>query len=289
MKNNIEMIQWVIDHIEDYLEDKLDLDSICKAAGYSKYHLGRMFSSIVGLSVHTYIRRRRLTESARLLVLTDKPIMEIALSSGYETQQSFTVAFKDLFRCSPQVFRKKRDFYPFQLKYTADGIKKLRGDMIMDIRTVESNKIFLVGYKKNTRPGFFVIGQCWRRIHAKKHTIPNRKNTDFLIGLNDYSGWDMDAEHQPAFDYYAASAVGQTGIVPKGMVSKELPESKYIVFTYRAKREDSLEPVTNYIYKKWFPESTCRLNEEARYDFARYGEKVDEDGKSLIEYWVPIL
>lgn len=289
MNTNIAMIQEVIEYIENHLEENLDLDSLCKVSGYSKYHLSRMFSNIVGFSIHNYIQRRRLTEAARLLVFTDMAIMEIALSAGYQTQQSFTVGFRSLFKCSPQAFRKKREFYPYQLKFRADGVNGLRGDKIMDIRTVDSDKIRLVGYRKSTRLGFFVIGQCWHKIHANKNRIPGRKNTDFLIGLNDYTKWNPDADTQPAFDYYAAAEVKHIDAVPKGMQSMELPATKYIVFRFRAKNEDSLQPVADYIYKEWFPQSTCQLNEDARYDFARYGEEADAKGNSLIEYWVPII
>jgi len=38
--------------------------------------------------------------------------MEIALFAGYETQQSFSVAFKAMFDYSPQALRKKRDLNP---------------------------------------------------------------------------------------------------------------------------------------------------------------------------------
>lgn len=217
MKTNLETIQEIVEYIDTHLEERLDLDSLCKVAGYSKYHLGHIFSSIVGFSIHTYIQRRRLTEAARLLVFTNKSIMDIALFAGYETQQSFTVGFKALFKCTPQTFRKNGDFYPLQLNYSVDGNKELRGDMILNIQTIEHDEILLVGYKKNTRFGFFVIGQCWRKLHAKKSTISHRINTDFLIGLNDYSTWDITADRQPAFDYYAASEVSQFSEPPKGM------------------------------------------------------------------------
>ena len=48
MKTNLDTIQEVVEYIEAHLEERLDLDSLCKAAGYSKYHLGHMFSDIVG-------------------------------------------------------------------------------------------------------------------------------------------------------------------------------------------------------------------------------------------------
>lgn len=289
MKTNIETIQEVVDYIDDHLEEKLNLDSISNAVNYSKYHLSRMFVNIVGFTVHTYIQRRRLTEAARRLVYTDQPIMELALFAGYETQQSFTIGFKALFKRSPQAFRKKKDFYPVQLKFAVDGNDKLRGDQMVDIRTMESDKIFLIGYRENTRFGFFAIGKCWRKIHAKKQLISHRTDMDFLTGLNDYTKWDVVNEKNPAFDYFAAAEVDHVEHVPKGMEIKELSASKYIVFSFRAQSKDSLQPVADYIYKEWFSQSSCRLNEDVRYDFAKYGEKADADGKSMIEYWVPIL
>ena len=158
-------------------------------------------------------------------------------------------------------FSEKEGVLLIQLKFTVDGNKSLRGDMILDIQTVERDEILLVGYQKNTRFGFWMIGQCFRKLHAKKSMIPHRINTDFLIGLNDYANWDAILDRQPAFDYYAASEVSQIGEIPKGTQSKRLPASKYIVFTLRAKSEDSLQPVADYIYKEWFPQSTCQLKD----------------------------
>ena len=287
--SNLLSISYIVDYIETHLNDKLDLDSIANKAGYSKYHLHRMFTNIVGFTVHSYVQRRRLTEAARLLIFSERTIMDIALFAGYETQQSFTTAFKALFKLSPQAFRKQRDFFPIQLKFTVDGKKQLRGDMILEISAIENNAITLIGYMANTGKGVSVIGKCWRNLHANKKKINNRIDMGFLVGLNDYSvNFSYENEH-PAFDYYAAAEISTTLEIPKGMKIKELPPSKYMVFRFIGKNQDSLKPIVDYIYKVWFPQSTCKLNENAKYDFARYGESVDKDGNSNIEYWVPIL
>jgi len=278
-----------VDYIEAHLDDKLDLDSLAREAGYSKYHLHRMFTSIIGFTVHSYVQRRRLTEAARLLIFTDKPIMEIALFAGYETQQSFSVAFKALFDCSPQTLRKKRDFHPLQLKFTVDGKKQLRGDMIMDIKTIESEKILLVGYTANTKNGFAVIGGCMVQLQANIEKIANRSDKNCIIGLNDYTKNFACEDEQPSFDFYAAAEVTDFSVVPDGMITKELPESKYVVFSFTGKPQDSMQPVADYIYKEWFPQSTCQFNENNMYDFSKSFEGVDKDGNSNIEYWVPIL
>jgi AraC-type DNA-binding domain-containing proteins len=289
MENNLLDIARIVDYIEVHLEEKLDLDSIAKEAGYSKYHLHRMFTSIVGFTVHSYVQRRRLTEAARLLIFSDKPIMEISLYSGYETQQSFSVAFKAMFGISPQELRKKKDFYPLQLKFTVDGKKQLRGDMIMDIKTIEREKILLVGYTGNTKKGFAVIGECMMKLDANKQKITNRSEADCLIALNDYTK-DFNCENElPAFDFYGSSEVTAFSAVPTGMITKELPASKYVVFSFTGKPQDSMQPVADYIYKEWFPQSTCQFSENNMYDFTKSYEVIDSDGNSKIEYWVPIL
>ena len=90
MVNKVENIITVINYIENNLTEKLNLSSIAMGVGYSKYHLHRMFVETVGLSIHDYVQRRQLTESAKLLVFSDKSILEISLIAGYESQQAFT-------------------------------------------------------------------------------------------------------------------------------------------------------------------------------------------------------
>ena len=79
MVNKVENIITVINYIENNLTEKLNLSSIAMGVGYSKYHLHRMFVETVGLSIHDYVQRRQLTESAKLLVFSDKSILEISL------------------------------------------------------------------------------------------------------------------------------------------------------------------------------------------------------------------
>ena len=86
MNGNIANIEKVIDYIENNLSNKLDLDKISEAVHYSKYHLHRVFSDTVGMTIHDYVGRRQLTEAAKLLVFSDRPIIEIAFICGYESQ-----------------------------------------------------------------------------------------------------------------------------------------------------------------------------------------------------------
>ena len=117
MRGNINNVMTAIDYIESHLHEKLDLETVARAVNYSKYHLHRIFTDTVGLTIHDYVQRRRLTEAAKLLVLSDRPILEIALIAGYESQQSFTDIFKAMYKKSPGKYREERQFYPLQLRY----------------------------------------------------------------------------------------------------------------------------------------------------------------------------
>lgn len=124
--NNIEKVQAAIDYIEDHLTEKLDLDVIASAVHYSKYHLHRVFSKTVGLTVHEYRNRRQLTEAAKLLVFSEGPILDIALLAGYESQQAFTTAFSAMYKQSPSQYRENEKFYPLQLRFQFEGSYNMR-------------------------------------------------------------------------------------------------------------------------------------------------------------------
>ncbi|XCP86652.1 GNAT family N-acetyltransferase [Roseburia hominis] len=117
MSKNIKNVIAAIQYIENHLQEELDLETVAKAVHYSKYHLHRIFSDTVGLTLHDYVKRRKLTEAAKLLVLSDKPILEIALIAGYESQQAFSDIFKTMYKKSPSQYRAEKVFYPLQLRY----------------------------------------------------------------------------------------------------------------------------------------------------------------------------
>lgn len=116
-RQSIYSIERTIAYIEEHLDGKLDLDRVAGAMHYSKYHLHRTFTAEVGMTIHDYIFRRQLTEAAKLLTFSEKSILDIALTCGYESRQAFSVAFKDMYKLPPAKFRERLEFYPLLLRY----------------------------------------------------------------------------------------------------------------------------------------------------------------------------
>lgn len=144
MANDMEMVRSALDYIEDHLSEKLDLEIIAESVHYSKYHLHRIFARTAGLTIHDYVQRRRLTEAARLLAFSHRPILEIALGAGYESQQAFTAVFKAMYKKSPGQYREQKEYYPLQARYVLKEHPSIRDggiDWKKDIRLAKAEDI----------------------------------------------------------------------------------------------------------------------------------------------------
>ena len=115
MSDNI-IVEKIIEYIEKNLDADLTLDKISKNLCYSKFYIERVFLEKTNCTIYKYIQGRRLTLAAGKLVGTDKAIIEIAYEAGYSSQQAFNYAFRKLYFCTPQTYRKNGTFYPIQEK-----------------------------------------------------------------------------------------------------------------------------------------------------------------------------
>lgn len=92
--------------MEENLHEPLTLEKIAAQSNFSKYHFHRVFQTIVGISVTEYIRLRRLANASSALLYTSDRIIDIALYYQFESQESFTRAFKEIYKLPPGKYRK---------------------------------------------------------------------------------------------------------------------------------------------------------------------------------------
>jgi predicted transcriptional regulator YdeE len=64
----IGILNRLVDEIEQHLGDELDIDELAGTMGTTGYHARRMFSSLAGMPVSDYVRRRRMTVAAADLI-----------------------------------------------------------------------------------------------------------------------------------------------------------------------------------------------------------------------------
>ena len=192
MKNYIVDIETVIDYIENNLNGKLDLEKVSEAVHYSKYHLHRMFADTVGMTIHDYVGRRQLTEAAKLLVFSDRPIIEVAFICGYESQQAFSSAFKSMYKIPPAQYRENREFYPLQLRFTLHRNTVNKDFTKDDICFAEKNDIPVwMDLMRLVIDGYPVMNETDYLTVITKHIDEKRalvlKDGDILVGAMAFS------------------------------------------------------------------------------------------------------
>ncbi|MBZ6410060.1 MAG: helix-turn-helix domain-containing protein [Kalamiella piersonii] len=96
----------LIDWIDNNIEARLDLDTVSERAGYSKWHLQRIFKEHPGSPLGEYIRIKKLKKSADRLTTTNEPILNVAISLGFDSQQSFNRSFKRQYGVAPGAWRR---------------------------------------------------------------------------------------------------------------------------------------------------------------------------------------
>ncbi len=104
--NNMELLSTALNYLEDNLDRKITTEDVARACYCSKSTLERLFRCVNNISVHDYVIRRRMLKATKLLITEkDRGILDIALECGYNSNEAFTRAFKQIWNCKPSEFR----------------------------------------------------------------------------------------------------------------------------------------------------------------------------------------
>ena len=78
-----------------------DYDQIAKHTGIPLGLYQRIFTYICNISLAGYVRKRKLTLAAEILLSKRRSVLETAMECGYESSSAFARAFKEQFLVSP--------------------------------------------------------------------------------------------------------------------------------------------------------------------------------------------
>lgn len=107
----IQKLNEMIDYIEEHLTDDISLEDIARFAYFSLPHIHRIFKYLMDYTLKEYIRKRRLSEAAIDLINSDMKIIDIAMKYQYNSNESFTRAFKHFFGITPVEYRKNEKLF----------------------------------------------------------------------------------------------------------------------------------------------------------------------------------
>ncbi|OTN75813.1 hypothetical protein A5886_000889 [Enterococcus sp. 8G7_MSG3316] len=94
-------------YIEENYKSHITLEEISMHIGYSKEHFCRFFKKNFRVSFFTYLNQMRIKKAEYLLLNTHLKIIDIALETGFDDANYFTIVFKKETSLTPSDYRKR--------------------------------------------------------------------------------------------------------------------------------------------------------------------------------------
>lgn len=102
---SLDKMKIVFKYIENNYMHKITIADIAAQVKFSESHFMRYFKENMGTSFVDYLRDYRLTMAARLLLVSDSAIINIAEEVGFDNLSYFNRAFKKKYGMTPRQYR----------------------------------------------------------------------------------------------------------------------------------------------------------------------------------------
>lgn len=105
---NVEKIIESLIFIEWNMKEDIDASRISAEVGYSPHYFRKLFRRVTGLSLETYLCRRRLTEAFKALKQNPDNAIKITYEYRFKCLKEFTKTFFRQFKTYPAEFHIKQ-------------------------------------------------------------------------------------------------------------------------------------------------------------------------------------
>ncbi|MEO0606222.1 MAG: AraC family transcriptional regulator [Myxococcota bacterium] len=286
MTTHLEQVQRGVDFVEANLDRTFPLGAVSRAAAMSHWHFQRMFRALTGETLMTYVRSRRLSRASVRLLETDARILDIALGAGFESQESFTRAFRRAYGVPPGQFRRlaSRRLFPEKVKIDQAYLDHVARGVTREPVFEERERVAVVGL----RTPFHGVDSDKNNVAAKIPALWDAftERMDELEGDRDvYFGLITCETGSDALQYLACGDL--VGRVPDAMVVDAVPAGTWAVFEHRGPPE-GLDNTVNFVYSTWLPNNRSWRHSYGP-DLEIYGPGWEPSGEgSVMHYAIPV-
>jgi predicted transcriptional regulator YdeE/DNA-binding transcriptional MerR regulator len=175
---------------------------------------------------------------------------------------------------------------PFETAFTEVQCPVRASDIPLSIQSPYERKEKIMEPKIISKPAFKAVGlsyvgknqadeipKLWDNFNPRYNEI-NASDNSCCYGLCFSTPIDvanLETLEPGVFEYVAALEVANDKEVPDGMVYREIPAYKYVVFTHHGKL-DKLGETYKYIYETWLPQSEYK-NHPDKFDMEVYTDE----------------
>jgi AraC family transcriptional regulator len=285
----LKRVQQGIDYVEAHLDTDIVLSDVAKAAGLSQWHFQRVFRALTNETLKTYIRSRRFAKALDQLLTTKLPILDIAMAAGFETQESFTRAFKSCFGITPGQYRTfgSRSQLVKKVELDADYLRHIHRNVSLVPEVYEQRAMQLVA----VRTLFYGVDSEKNNL-AKKlpplwaSFLPRLGEVPHAVPGVCYGVVSPVHDSSDQLQYFAAIEVSQKAALPDGMLALEVPKARYAKFCHKGP-VSGIDKTVNYVYSSWLLSSG--MSHSGGVDLELYDSRYHPTSDtSLMHYAIPI-
>lgn len=285
----IAVLNRLVELVEECLAQELDVGGLAESAGTTEYHLRRMFSSLAGMPLSEYVRRRRLTVAAADVVAGEGDLLSIAVRYGYGSTEAFGRAFRSVHGVGPGDVR--RDGGPLRTQPQLRFRLTVEGSTTMDTRIVERLAFRLVGHAvrvplihEGVNPH---IQAHVTSIPAEEHLrLKQLSNTDPTGLLQVTDDVDPDAVQGSELTYLHGVAVTAGTTVPDDLDAIGVPAGSWAAFRTSGSYPEALQETWAATATEWFPSNPWRLRPGP--SVVAVLDRAEDFSTAVCELWLPV-
>lgn len=295
----------VLQHIDDNIHTKLQLNELAAAVSYSPFHFHRLFKSVMGVNLNEYITNYRLQKVTRYLKLYPHlTLTEVAERCGYASLNDLSRKMKAYYG---QTATQLREGYVknrkicimdrniseryFKVNYyneiQGDGRSPFREERSLKV-TVKSLPRYLatfypllengeLHYQSRLKQAF---QQLPRTVSGNPHSFQSQ-----LVGRIHYEPTPDDGHQEWRYDACIT--------IPMGMPDLDIPTTHIPGGTYAVLRllnhPDDKKVVLHAFYQEWLPSSGYRLRDQPCLEVFGSSQSWQTGLPPYVDYCIPLL
>jgi AraC family transcriptional regulator len=284
----ISALNRLVDIVEEQLGEELEVDALARELGTTEYHLRRMFSSLAGMPLSEYVRRRRMTLAAAA-VLGGDALLDVAVRYGYGSTEAFGRAFHAVHGVRPVDAR--RDGGPLRTQPQLRFRLTVEGTDPMHTRITERPAFRLVGHAarvplihRGVNPH---IQQHIASLPAAEHErLKQLSDTEPAGLLQITTDLDPDYTEGSELTYLHGVAVGDETAVPGDLDVVDVAAGTWAVFRVEGPYPSALQDAWAATATEWFPSNPWRLRPGP--SIVAVLERADDFSTATVELWLPV-
>lgn len=276
----------VMNFIDDHLSEDISLTEVADYAGLSDYHFRQVFFYLSGMTLHEYIKGRKLSEANKELLNQEK-VTDIAFKYGYESVEGFSRAFKKWSGYLPSEVSKLgvSKLFP-KLNFYID----VKGGESMEYKFIEKPSFKFAGVSIRVPMQFEGVNNAIVEL-ANSITPEQRETMQSIKNLEPEEIVNISYDHINDFmedngDLTHMIGVLTTEEVPSNLNSIEVPATTWAVFPNEGPFPKTLQDTYARIYSEWLPVADVQLVDVAKFSFTKMDEEKADYAYS--EVWLPV-